>query len=188
MPRKLLAAIVRALIAFFWSFITWGLTPIHEGWIMRFKDEAAVGQVLQANALESGIYGYPLAKPSPGMTAEQKKALIASADQEAKEGPIVFAAVRVGGFPSFGRALVFQFLGQFFAACLLLLLLSKTSGLSYIQKVMFLGIVGLASGVIVDLPNWNWWGFSTGYVFADILDSGVTWVLAGLAMVKLARD
>ena len=28
---------------------------------------------------------------------------------------------------------------------------------------MFLAVAGLAASVIVDLPNWNWWGFSGTY-------------------------
>jgi len=70
------------------------------------------------------------------------------------------------------------------AAFLLSWLLLQTSGLSYWRRVIFLGAIGLAASVIVDLPNWNWWGFSGTFTAVNLADNALTWIFAGLVMAK----
>ena len=81
--------------------------------------------------------------------------------KKVQHGPLVVAAVRRTGFGSFSRAMITQLLCLMAGAFLLTWLLLQTSGLSYTQRVTFLAIAGLAASVIIDLPNWNWWGFSS---------------------------
>jgi hypothetical protein len=99
----------------------------------------------------------------------------------------MFAAVRRDGFGSFVRSLVIQALILMASALLLTWLLLQTSGLSYLSRVIFLGGAELAAGVMVDLPNWNWWGFSTGYTVVNLIDGAITWLLAGLVIAEVAR-
>ena len=73
-------------------------------------------------------------------------------------------------------------------AFLLTWMLLHTSGLSYAKRVMFLAMGGLAASVIVDIPNWNWWGFSGSYTAVNLIDSTITWGLAGLVIAKVARS
>jgi hypothetical protein len=54
--------------------------------------------------------------------------------------------------------------------------------LSYARRIGFLAVAGLAAGVIADLPNWNWWGFSGRYTAVSIADSMLTWLIAGLVI------
>jgi hypothetical protein len=72
-------------------------------------------------------------------------------------------------------------------AFLLTRLLLQTSGLSYKRRVTFLAIAGLAASVMIDLPNWNWWGFSSAYTAVNLIDSTVTWLLAGLVIAKVSK-
>ena len=73
------------------------------------------------------------------------------------------------------------------AAFLLTWLLLQTTGLSYAKRVVFLGVAGLAAGVIVEIPNWNWWGFSTAYTAVNIIDFTLMWTIAGLVIARVAR-
>jgi hypothetical protein len=73
------------------------------------------------------------------------------------------------------------------AAFLLTWLALQTSGLSYAKRVLFLGVVGLAAGVITELPNWNWWGFSGSYAAVMIADGTLTWLIAGLVIAKVCK-
>jgi lipoprotein signal peptidase len=104
-----------------------------------------------------------------------------------QKGPIVIAAVRRGGFGSFTRGLVVQLLSLMAAAFLLTWLLLQTRGLSYARRVAFVAVAGLSASVIVDLPNWNWWGFSGAYTVVNLADSLLTWLLAGLVIAKMAK-
>jgi lipoprotein signal peptidase len=66
-------------------------------------------------------------------------------------------------------------------------LLLQTTGLSYARRVAFLAVIGLAASVIVDLPNWNWWGFSGAYTVVNVADSMLTWLVAGLVISKVVK-
>jgi hypothetical protein len=95
--------------------------------------------------------------------------------------------VRRGGIGPVARLFVVQVAILFAAAFLLTWLLLHTSLLSYARRVMFLGVVGLAASVIVDLPNWNWWGFSGSFTAVDVADNVLTCLLAGLVIAKVAK-
>ncbi len=184
-----LGAILGGLVAFLWSNVSWEILPWHERTLLTFQDEDAVGRVVTEHAASSGVYLFPAGPKQAGMTKEQKKAAEAAAWEKMQKGPVVFAAIRREGFTSaaFTRGIMAQFLTQVIAAFLLTWMLLKTSGLSYWGRVGFLTVAGLAAGVISDLPNWNWWGFSGSYTTVAVVDSALTWYIAGLVIARVAR-
>jgi hypothetical protein len=182
-----LGAILGGLTAFIWSFISWDVLPWHERTLQSFQDEDAVGRVIMEHTASSGVYLYPAGPTEEGMTKEQKKAAEAASMEKMTKGPVVFATIRREGFKSYARGIVIQFLTQVLAAFLLTWLVLKTGGSSYGGRVVFLTVVGLAAGVIVELPNWNWWGFSNNYTAVAITDCALTWLIAGLVIAKVAK-
>jgi hypothetical protein len=183
----LLGTILGGLVAFVWSSISWEVLGWHEKPMLSFQNDDEVSAVIASHAPQSGIYLLPGTPSTEGMSAEQKKAAQATVIAKMQKGPIVFAAVRIGGFGSYTRGLVIQLLSPMAAAFLLTWLLLQTSGLNYSRRVVFCAVVGLASGVIVDLPNWNWWGFSGAYTAVDLADFTLTWLFAGFVIAKVAK-
>jgi hypothetical protein len=155
--------------------------------MVGFQNEDEVSAVIASHATQDGTYLLPNMPPTAGMTPEQKKSALAALMQKMQNGPIMVAAVRRGGFGSYSRGLIVQLLSLMAAAFLLTWLLLQTAGLSYARRVVFLTIVGLAASVIVDLPNWNWWGFSGAYTAVNLTDSSLTWLVAGLVIAKVAK-
>jgi hypothetical protein len=174
-------------MAFLWSSISWELIGWHEKTMVAFHNQDEVSAVIASHASEDGTYILPSTPPTAGMTPEQKKNVMAAVMQKMQTGPIMVAGVRRGGFGSYSRTLIIQLLSLMAAAFLLTWLLLQTSGLSYARRVIFLAIVGLAASVIVDLPNWNWWGFSGAYTAVNLADSMLTWLVAGLVIAKVAK-
>ncbi|HXN21004.1 MAG TPA: hypothetical protein VN875_21935 [Candidatus Binatus sp.] len=183
----LLGAILGGLTAFLWSSISWELLGWHERPMLAFQNEDDVATVIQLHTTQSGIYLLPGAPRIEGMTTDQKKTAQATLLAKMQKGPIMFTAIRRDGFGSYPRGLIVQFLSLVAAAFLLTWMLLQTSGLSYAGKVIFLGVAGLAASVIVDLPNWNWWGFSGSYTLINLVDSALTWIFAGLVIAKVAK-
>jgi hypothetical protein len=174
-------------VAFVWSSVSWELLGWHEKTLVSFQNDDEVSALIASHAPKDGTYILPGMPPTEGMTAEQQKAAKAALMERMQKGPIMIAAVRRGGFGSFARGLIIQVLSLMVAAFLLTWLLLQTSGLSYRKRVMFIAITGLAASVIVDLPNWNWWGFSGVYTAVNLIDVTITWLLAGLVIAKVAK-
>jgi hypothetical protein len=182
-----LGTILGGLVAFLWSGISWEAIGWHEKTLLTFQNEDEVAVAIASHITQSGTYLLPGGPPQEGMTSEQKKAAQEVLMQKMQKGPVMFAAIRRGGFGSYGRGLAAQALIQMAAAFLLTWLLLQTSGLSYTRRVAFLAVVGLAASVIADLPNWNWWGFSSAYTAVNLADYTLTWLLAGLVIAKVAK-
>jgi hypothetical protein len=132
--------------------------------------------MISSHTVEDGTYLLPYASPPDAKLTER-----------IQRGPIVVASVRRGGFGSVARAMTIQVLSLFIAAFLLTWLLLHTRGLSYPRRVLFVGAVGLAASVSVDLPNWNWWGFSGSFTAVNMADNTLTCLVAGLAIGKVAK-
>lgn len=188
MMRKLvLGTILGGLVAFVWSSVSWEILGWHEKTMLTFQNEEDVSAVIASHATKDGTYILPVGPTTEGMTSEQRKKTQAAVMEKMQKGPIMVAAVRREGFGSFSRALVIQLLSLIAAAFLLTWLLLQTSGLGYARRVTFLATTGLAASVIVDLPNWNWWGFSGTYTAVNLADSTITWLLAGLVIARVAK-
>jgi len=182
-----LGTILGGVVAFIWSSISWEVLPWHEQGFHIFQNDEDVSAVIASHITESGNYILPGRPPMEGMNAEQKKAMETTLMAKMQKGPVMFAAIRRGGFGSFAAGLIKQFLILAAGAFLLTWLLLQTSGLGYGQRVIFLAVAGLAASVVSDLPNWNWWGFSGSYTAVMVADSTLTWLFAGLVVAKVAR-
>jgi hypothetical protein len=182
-----LGTVLGGIVAFIWSSVSWEVLPWHEQGIYSFQNDEEVSAVIASHTAESGNYILPGRPPMEGMTAEQRKAAETTLIARMEKGPIMFAAIRRGGFGSFAAGLIKQFLILTAGAFLLTWLVLQTSGLGYVQRVIFLAVVGLAASVVSDLPNWNWWGFSGRYTAVMVADSTLTWLFAGLAIAKVAK-
>jgi hypothetical protein len=182
-----LGAVLGGITAFLWSFISWSLLPWHEKQLHSFQNEDELSAMIASHAPQSGNYLLPTGPSQEGMNADQKKAAEEIRMQKMEKGPLMFAAIREEGFGSFPKVLLTQLFCQMFAALLLTWMLLQTTGLSYARRVVFLGVAGLASSVIADLPNWNWWAFSGTYTAVNLVDYMLTWLLAGLVIAKVAK-
>src|ERR1700691_2469592 len=169
-----LGTLLGGLTALVWSNISWELIGWHEKTLLTFQKDEEVAAVISAHTLKDGTYLMPYGTSKEAQDRMQK-------------GTIVLAAVRRGGMGSVARLFIVQIAILFAAAFLLTWLLLQTNGLSYARRVIFLAVVGLSASVIVDLPNWNWWGFSGSFTAVDVADNVLTCLLAGLVIARVAK-
>jgi hypothetical protein len=184
----ILGGVLGGLAAFVWTTFSWEVVGWHGKTMVTFQNEDDVSAVIASHTTKDGTYILPAARPTEGMTSEEKKGMQAAVAEKMRKGPMMVAAVRRGGFGSFSQALITQLLSLMAAAFLLTWLLLQTSGLGYAKRVVFLAVAGLAASVIVDLPNWNWWAFSGAYTAVNLVDFTITWLLAGLVIAKVAKS
>ncbi len=171
MMRNLLLSAVAGLVLFVWGFVSWAVLPWHNMVANKFTDEAAVSQVLKANAPQAGVYYLPFSEQDhgPGQVG-------------------AFANVLPQGTEmNMGRQMAIGLVTQIISAFLVLSLVSMTSGFAYWGKVGFFALAGLTIGFVSHAPYWNWFGFPAPYVGVTILDIVAGWTLAGLVVAKFVR-
>lgn len=168
-----LAGVAGGTVFFIYSAIAWMVLPWNEGTLKGFPNQQAVVEAM-SRIPEAGIYTYP--SPDTDM-----------ANAAVLNGPSVFAAVRPGPPRPMGPAMAFGFLIDLLAGLLAAWLLSKTTGLSYCRKVCFAAMLGLLSAVFIQASAWNWFGYSAHFTLVSILDTTLSFALAGVVMARLVK-
>lgn len=171
MKKTLLLSVAAGVVLFVWGFISWAVLPWHDMVANKFIDEAAVAQVLKANAPQQGVYFLPFSEQGHGPNQVG-----------------AFANVLPHGTDmNMGKQMAIGLATQIVGAFLVLLLLSQTGRASYWRKVGFVALVGLIIGFVSHAPYWNWFGFPASYVLVTILDTLIGWTLAGLAVARFTN-
>jgi hypothetical protein len=175
--KIILGALVGGLIVFVWGAVSWMVLPWHEATLGAFGDEQAVADVVRANAASSGVYFLPNmhAQTQGGEAAEARY----------RTGPLVFAAVRLGGAEGMGAQLLGSLIIQVLAAGFLSWLLLQMRTASYAGRLGVVAVVTLFASVAVHLPYWNWWHFSAAYTVVAVADLLIGWLAAGLFLARI---
>jgi len=171
--------ILGAIIVFVWMMISWMVLPWHCTVMNKFSDESKVSSAILESTEKDGIYVLPFMCDAVNMDDHA---------QAMKKGPVIFASIQRHGFDvSSAAPYILAFIIQLIGAFLVTYLLLLTKAPGYWRGVWFILIFGLTVGVIGSLPNWNWWGYSLGYVGLEILDFIISWFLAGLVISAVAK-
>jgi hypothetical protein len=185
MKKALLGGLLGGLVLFVWGFVSHALLPLGEVGFQPINPdkEPALLTALKAPLPEKAVYIFPSHRMGSQLSAEEQAAW----EKKYEAGPygIIVYTPTPGRF-NMGKNLGIEFLGSAVAAGLAgLLMLSLPAG--YWQRVMAAGLVGLIMGLDVDLSHWNWYGFPTPYVVAQIADHTLGWLMAGLVLAKVCR-
>ncbi len=170
--KNIIAAVAAGAVIFLWGFVSWTILPWHNTNVESFSDKTTVMQTLLSNGSEAGIYYIP-----------------EEGDEFDADTPIAFVNLLPNGHEvSMGGMMLKGLIGSMVMAYIAALILSKTSGLNFVQRVMFVGMLGLFAGFSGAFNYYNWFGFPGGYSLVNLIDSIVTWVLAGAVLAKLVPE
>jgi hypothetical protein len=158
-------------------FLSW-----HNLDFKTFENESAVAQVIAKETKESGYYILPeFAPQSYGEQSDHKKW-----EKNAAKGPFAFMSILPQGKKhSMKFSMLYQFLSLLIASFIASMLLIKSSRVTALEAAKFCSLMGVFGAVISGLPLWNWWEFPPTSTMVCIIDTGITWFLAGLAMGKV---
>ena len=169
------------IIVFAWMIVSWTVLPWHCWSLKGIENQSAVSEALVNNTSEDGIYVIPSFCGAEWDEMGEKVA-------EMEKGPFVFMSLkRYGHGPNTGT-FVISFIFQLIGALGITFLILKTKGLNYFSKVGLVTLIGFLIGFLGALPYWNWWGFSFGFVFVELLDMVIAWFLAGLVIAAVAKE
>jgi hypothetical protein len=182
----LLGAFAGGAVAWLWGALSWGVLPWHHATFRSFADEDAVLGAVAAACPASGVYGLPAPpRHSTDMDKTARAAADRAAQQRMQSGPIVTAIVQRGGFGSVPLALLRAFAIYALTSGVLMWVLRQTAPPAYWHGVAVVTAVGLASGLMCRLTDWNWHGYSTDYTLVNIADHVVGAFLVGLVLAAL---
>ena len=173
--------LIGGVIAFIWMNISWMVLPWHMMTINTVPDETQIVQSIQADVPESGLYILP-------WTDDHSEENMEVFNQRMESGPFVYMVVHPNGMKvNMGTMMLYGFLYNVVIAFMLTYLLTKTTGLSYIQKVGFIKMVAVTGALVVVVPNLIWWHFPIGFTVVTVIDTAFTWGFAGLAIGKIVK-
>lgn len=165
------AGIAGGVVLFVYSAISWMVMPWNEGSLQGFPDESAVRASISAIKTR-GVYMMPMGEQDAAANPQ---------------GPMVFAAVAPGPMASMGPSMAIGFVNDVICALIAAWILLRIPGQTYWGKVCLVVAIGLAGSLMVHVNYWNWMGFAGHYTLVQLLDNTVGWLLAALAMARLAR-
>jgi hypothetical protein len=179
-------ALAGGTVTWIWGAISCMVLPWHHKTFRSFSREAEIERAIADNCPSSGVYGLPAPpRHARGTDKAARDEMDRAAQRRMQIGPIVTAIVQRDGFGSVPAAMLRALVIYVVASGLMTWLLLHTSGLSYAEKVLFVGAVGLAAGLICRLPDWNWHGYSTSYTVVAVADHVVGAIIVGLVIGRL---
>lgn len=156
MNRYLIVGTLSAALAIFaWQTLSNTLLGWHEATLSQFAEPGMAIDAMDVVAPENGMYFH--------------------------EAGIVAAVSRVPGVDDkstlMGGMLLRQLALNLIAVFLLALVVARLA-LTPLRAALLLGAVALAAGTILELSNWNWYGFPLDYVLVNLLDTAINVALA----------
>ncbi len=163
--------LITAIALFLWGYVSWMVLPWHQN-SLTFRDEAAVGAVLQQSAPQAGVYMLP---GSQGGSADSESDMARLA-----AGPYLYGMVRSGPKEqNMGLLMGGSFAIQLLTATFLYFILRK-AGVDTIRKAILLSLAVFVFTWIVEwLPSVNWFEFPLAFTLPYLGDVLVSALLAG---------
>jgi len=172
MIRILIAGLLGGLAMYVWSSVAHVATPLGMTGIQTIANEAAVTGPMKANLTgHPGLYLFPKA-------AEHGAGV---------PGPAGFLIYRDNVTGMSAKTLGSEFAVELLEGLIAAALLSVTALAGYLQRVAFVGGVGVAAAIATDPSYWIWYRFPANFTAAAMLVTVVGYVVAGLVIAAILK-
>lgn len=185
--RHLLAALVAAIVVFFWGFLAWPAIGIWDFAFPRANNEVAVSEALKSSLGGDGAYIVPFMPEGYGQSTDDPAKIDEFAAFEARHraGPFALILYRASGSevmpPSeLMRGFAIEFVGALLLACLL----SSVAG-GFGRRVFFGFTIALFATTACYGVMGNFMRMPLPFVFAFWADGIIAWTLASIVLAKM---
>lgn len=181
MGKLAVAALVGGLIVFAWGAVAHMATPLGMAGMSFLPDEGATLEGLRVSVPKTGMYIFPTEGMNSKNEAEQK-----AWTERYRRGPSGILLYKAeGSEPLSARYLVVEFISNVLAAFVAALMVSMIAG-PYSRRVLAVLLLAIFAFLSLSVSYWNWYGYPTTYIGAELLTEAIGWLLAGLAIARLA--
>jgi hypothetical protein len=161
----LIGTVVTAIALFAWQTISNAVLPWHMATMREFANNDAMVEAIRANAPENGVY-------------VSNQGILAA---------VALTPNLIDKTTLIGQMLGKQFVINLVVAFLLALVALRLRPTTVMGTATALAIAGLAGSALIELSNWNWYGFSASWSIVNLVDHTIQWFIAGLVLAALMR-
>jgi hypothetical protein len=177
--RIAIAALLGAIVMFVWQFVVHSATPIGEMGFRAPQNEDVVLQAVSTGLPTPGIYHLP----HIDMAKMHDEAAVNAWSDKAAKNPYVWAVVTapITDAKSMAPQLAKQFIINLISAFLIAFVLAATAwtfGMRIVGSLVF-GVFGWLMNIV---PQWNWYRFPADFMVGNLIEQGVGWLAAGVAI------
>lgn len=107
-----------------------------------------------------------------------------------EQGPSGFLVFHPNGMPGMSAKTLFIELASNIAAALIaayLLAQALVSLPGLGSRVLFVTLIGVIPFLAISVSYWNWYGFPASFTFGELIEQGVGFALAGVAMAMIMK-
>jgi hypothetical protein len=156
----LYGTLAAAITLFVWQTVSNVAIPWHAATVKSFTDNTAAIQAIHVVAPTNGVYASP----------------------EGVLAAVSFTPDMADKSKSMGPNMAKQIVIDLIAALLLCLVVGHIGVGRKRDMALNLGLAGLAAGIIKEMSDWNWYGFSASYAIVNEIDLTIQFVLAGIVI------
>jgi len=184
MKKILIAALVGGVVAFLWGFVSWAALGFSNQYTHEFENEDAVLAALAEGATEPGFYLVPGMRDADGEMRDME-----AWQQMSSEGPYAQVMLRPEGMDHNPAMMMPRGLLLEIVAALLIALLVAGTGpsASFVGRARVGFLMGLFAGVAGPMINWNFMGAPLEWSLFLVMDTLVTWTLAGIGVAAVLK-
>ena len=186
--RVVTAGVLGGIVMFLWSSVAHTVLPLGAEGVREIPNEAPVLESMRSSIGDtSGLYIFPGMGLGSDATSQQTRAAMQQYDQKLAANPSGLLIYHPAGAKSFTpRQLATEFLTELLEALLIAFLLAQTRLGTYLGRLGFVALLGVAAAITTNLPYWNWYGFPTSYTVSYMATEFVAYLAAG-AVVALFK-
>lgn len=184
MKQIIIAGVVGGIILFIWGFFANVILPLHRSSLYNIPNEGAVIELMRSTMSTPGVYIFP------GMPKDKQQSSMDAYTQQYQQGPIGLIVYRPSGAdPTMGSqmipGMIIFIISSLFAAWFL----SRSTAVasSYFTRVIYCGMLGVFVSFFVYISSWNWFFYPLDYTTANVADSIIGWLLAGLGIGAIVK-
>jgi hypothetical protein len=176
--RILIAGLLGAIAMFIWTSVAHTVLPLGQVGFSQMPQEAPVLSAMQAsNGDKDGLYFYPWVDPKDPQMMQKS----AAAMRAHPSGLLLYHPLG-HGMTDMTRPLIGEFIKELIQSLIAAFLLSLAVIGSYLGRVGFVTLIGIAAAITTNVSYWLWYGFPLDYTLAALLTEGVGYFVAGLAI------
>ncbi len=185
-----IGVLVGAIVLYIWGMMAWLALPVHDGTMRALPGEEAVRTVLGLG-LEDGVYVLP-AHPDmrDDVTDENREQVNKDFEKAHEEGPLAIIFFQKEGAAVMPSPMMLKvFITNLFSVLIAAVLLrcSLHTCRWYIQRVIFVALLGTVVSLMAHVNYWNWMRFPQDHTLAMIIDSSIGWLLVGLVLAAFIK-